>query len=84
MIFDVTRGSRSDSKDDPVHTTSVALMKPLIRDSNSNKKSPIGIYLYHPPAVSGLYEKYLPKRFNELPGVHHIKTYLFDNDLVVF
>ena len=84
VVLDAMRGSRSDSAVDPINTTSVSLLKPLLASEVDSQQLQTngGVYFYHAPAVSGIWERMLPPRWNELPGVHHIKTYLFDDDIV--
>jgi hypothetical protein len=73
--------ARSDHATDFVNTTSVALLRPLL-SASAVAPNDVGVYLFHAPALSGIIERMLPRRWNELPGVHHIKAYVFDDDIV--
>ncbi|KAM9946225.1 hypothetical protein ACTFIT_004527 [Dictyostelium discoideum] len=43
----------------------------------------VTISMYHTPDLNGILKKVLPPRINETIGVQHIKTYIFDDDLLL-
>ncbi|KAN0035835.1 hypothetical protein ACTA71_005126 [Dictyostelium dimigraforme] len=43
----------------------------------------VTISMYHTPDLNGILKKVLPPRINETIGVQHIKTYVFDDDLLL-
>ncbi|KAM9981789.1 hypothetical protein ACTFIY_004096 [Dictyostelium cf. discoideum] len=43
----------------------------------------VTLSMYHTPDLNGILKKVLPPRINETIGVQHIKTYIFDDDLLL-
>eukprot|EP01135_Chromosphaera_perkinsii_P009337 Nk52_evm13s1737 gene=Nk52_evmTU13s1737 len=46
------------------------------------RRRSVGAYFYHTPALTGLWKKVLPPRFNEGVGLQHMKLYIFDDEII--
>jgi CDP-diacylglycerol--glycerol-3-phosphate 3-phosphatidyltransferase len=72
ILLDCLRGTRGKEN-------SVSLLQPLLAQFPDR----VQLYLFHTPLLHGLLKKILPPRVNEIIGVHHIKAYIFDDDLLI-
>eukprot|EP01133_Synstelium_polycarpum_P000453 gene453-541_t len=81
ILLDGLRGSReSPSDSDPkIRVSSATMLLPLLTQFPDR----VTISMYHTPDLNGILKKVLPPRVNETIGVNHIKTYVFDNDLLL-
>jgi CDP-diacylglycerol---glycerol-3-phosphate 3-phosphatidyltransferase len=70
LVFDALRSARRDAA-----LSTFEQLRPLI-DADAAR-----FFVHHNVNASGLYERLLPERWNELPGVHHIKMYMFDDEV---
>jgi CDP-diacylglycerol--glycerol-3-phosphate 3-phosphatidyltransferase len=75
LLFDLLRAARRDS---PALPTTVEQVRPLLADVGSFGAN---FYLHHNVNATGLAERFLAPRWNELPGVHHMKLYIVDDDV---
>eukprot|EP01132_Coremiostelium_polycephalum_P001150 gene1150-1457_t len=81
ILLDGLRGSRQSPSDvDPkIRVSSATMLLPLFNQFPDR----VTISMYHTPDLNGILKKILPPRANETIGVNHIKTYVFDNDLLL-
>lgn len=92
ILLDQLRSLRGVTKG----TSSVDLLLPLIKEFGANSTSStyspsssppppprFSLSLYHSPLLSGIYKHITPPRFNEAFGLQHMKTYIFDKDLIL-
>jgi CDP-diacylglycerol--glycerol-3-phosphate 3-phosphatidyltransferase len=70
LVFDALRSARRDAA-----LSTFEQLRPLI-DADAAR-----FYVHHNVNATGAYERLLPERWNELPGVHHIKLYMFDDEV---
>jgi len=75
VLLDGLRGTRLS----PEKESSATLLHRL----KSKFPERVTISLYHTPDLNGILKKVLPPRVNETIGVNHLKTYVFDNDLLL-
>ncbi|EGG17064.1 phosphatidylglycerophosphate synthase 1 [Cavenderia fasciculata] len=84
ILLDGLRGSRdvptpSTSTSTTTLQSSVTMLQPLLNQFSDR----VQISMYHTPDLNGLLKRFLPPRVNETIGVNHLKTYVFDDDLVM-
>jgi phosphatidylserine/phosphatidylglycerophosphate/cardiolipin synthase-like enzyme len=72
LLFDLLRSARRDA---PALPTTVEQVRSLVREHRAD------VYLHHNANAVGWAERFLPARWNELPGVHHMKLYIVDDDV---
>lgn len=72
LLFDLLRSARRDA---PALPTTVEQVRSLVVDKQAD------VYLHHNANAVGWAERLLPARWNELPGVHHMKLYIVDDDV---
>ncbi|KJH53423.1 phospholipase D domain protein [Dictyocaulus viviparus] len=71
VLLDYLRGTRGN--EDGISSTT--LLKPLADRAS--------VYLYHTPKLRGFMKHILPKRFNEIIGLQHMKLYIFDDTVLI-
>ncbi|EFA82052.1 phosphatidylglycerophosphate synthase 1 [Heterostelium album PN500] len=81
ILLDGLRGTRESPGETPASAkvSSATMLQPLYDQFPER----VTISLYHTPDLNGLLKKMLPPRVNETIGVNHLKTYVFDNDLMM-
>jgi len=72
ILLDHPRASRGKK-------SSKTMLLPLVKDFTDN----VNVCMYHPPKLRGLLYKLIPERFNETISAMHIKSYIFDDTLVL-
>ena len=72
VLLDHPRASRGKK-------SSKTMLLPLVKDFTDN----VNVCMYHPPKLRGLLYKLIPERFNETISAMHIKSYIFDDTLVL-
>jgi CDP-diacylglycerol--glycerol-3-phosphate 3-phosphatidyltransferase len=86
ILFDGVRGSRGNPN-------SISILRPLLdikekESSQSNgtrrgSEERVRVGFYHTPALRGILKKFAPDRWNEILGISHIKTFAFDDTLLL-
>lgn len=76
IVLDCLRAMRGHASG----KSSVAFLAPLVDQFGPDR---VRLRLFHTPDLHGLLKRVLPDRFNEVVGLQHIKTYLFDDDLIL-
>lgn len=84
VLIDALRGSRKVAKEVKSpnvveYISSITLLWPLQKKFQTRVK----LYFYHTPKLSGWLKTLIPQKFNELVGVHHIKCYIIDKDILI-
>ncbi len=79
ILLDCLRGTRGNNIPKP-NTSSTKMLLPLLEQFGSER---VQICLYHTPNLNGLWKRVLPERLNEVVGVQHMKTYIFDHDMII-
>ncbi|XP_013396298.1 CDP-diacylglycerol--glycerol-3-phosphate 3-phosphatidyltransferase, mitochondrial isoform X2 [Lingula anatina] len=72
VLLDYTRGTRGESN-------SRSLLLPLLKDTETT----VQVSLFHTPELRGIWKKLIPERVNETIGVQHIKSYIFDDTVII-
>jgi CDP-diacylglycerol--glycerol-3-phosphate 3-phosphatidyltransferase len=75
ILLDFLRGTR----DSNIEKSSTSLLNPLLEEFPDQVK----IFLYHTPHLYGIKKKIIPERINEVIGVQHIKSYIFDDNIII-
>lgn len=76
VLADALRGTREA----PEKPCSASLLAPLVEEFGEER---VHLQLYHTPALHGIRDKIIPKRFNEGWGLQHMKLYGFDDEIIL-
>ncbi|KAF5095426.1 hypothetical protein D0Z03_001842 [Geotrichum reessii] len=76
VLSDALRGTREA----PTAPCSASLLAPLVKQFGNER---VHLQMYHTPALHGLRNKVIPKRFNEGWGLQHMKLYGFDDEIIL-
>ncbi|RIA94046.1 hypothetical protein C1645_690178 [Glomus cerebriforme] len=77
ILLDCLRSTRIGQT--PLDKSSAYLLLPLVKEFPNQ----VTVSLYHTPDLTGILKKILPPRFNEGIGLMHIKSFIFDNNLLL-
>lgn len=75
ILVDCIRSTR----DLPKHS-SASLLSELVRQFGNDR---VNVRLYHTPNLNGWEAKLVPKRFNEIYGLQHMKIYGIDDEVIL-
>ncbi|KAI0453571.1 hypothetical protein F5B21DRAFT_525725 [Xylaria acuta] len=75
ILTDALRGTREAP--DP---SSASLLAPLVAEFGPDR---VEIRMYHTPNLTGLRKKHIPRRINEGWGLHHMKLYGIDDEIIL-
>lgn len=70
LVFDALRSARRDAA-----LSTFEQLRAVIASDSAR------FFVHHNVNATGVYERVLPERWNELPGVHHMKVYVFDDEV---
>ncbi|KAL0480758.1 CDP-diacylglycerol-glycerol-3-phosphate 3-phosphatidyltransferase [Acrasis kona] len=74
FLFDYLRGTRGGKE-----KSSLGMVLPLVIKHGDR----VDASFYHTPKLKGILKRLLPEAANEVVGVHHMKIYIFDDDLTL-
>ncbi|OAQ95749.1 hypothetical protein LLEC1_07239 [Akanthomyces lecanii] len=75
ILTDCLRGTR-----EAPNASCASLLAPLVTEFGADR---VEIRMYHTPNLTGLREKYIPKRINEGWGLQHMKLYGVDDEIIM-
>lgn len=78
ILLDFFRAQRTTPGVVEIMNNSVKTLLPLIQSSNN-----VQLSLYHTPDLVGTLKKLVPPKYNETIGINHLKTFIFDDDLLM-
>ncbi|CAB4480179.1 phospholipase D/nuclease [Rhizophagus irregularis] len=77
ILLDCLRSTRTGQT--PSDKSPAYLLLPLVKEFPDQ----VTVSLYHTPDLTGILKKFIPPRFNEGIGLMHIKSFIFDNNLLL-
>lgn len=77
ILLDCLRSTRTGQT--PSDKSPACLLLPLVKEFPDQ----VTVSLYHTPDLTGILKKFIPARFNEGIGLMHIKSFVFDNNLLL-
>ena len=84
VLVDGWRATRPTRDEDGRWTSTAQKLAEHLQPKPWNKKPRnVRVGLYQTPAMRGLARKLLPPKYKEVVGVHHVKAFVFDDDVLI-